>query len=178
MRWSFNAYTSFLAPPITYQIDGIQYVAILAGTGGGDLFGGESNNLASTTYGNFVKLLVFKLDGSAELPQPTALDRSIPEQPASDASAEDIARGDNVYHSNCAVCHGVLARSSGVVPDLRMTNATRHGLYNEIVLGGILAGTGMASFADLLDENDVEKVRAYVIQRANEDRAAAAAAAD
>ena len=178
VRWSFNAYTSFLAPPITYQIDGIQYVAILAGTGGGDLFGGESNNLASTTYGNFGKLLVFKLDGSAELPQPTALDRSIPEQPASDASAEDIARGDNVYHSNCAVCHGVLARSSGVVPDLRMTNATRHGLYNEIVLGGILAGTGMASFADLLDENDVEKVRAYVIQRANEDRAAAAAAAD
>ena len=35
----------------------------------------------------------------------------------------------------------------------------------------------MASFADLLDESDVEKVRAYVIHRANEDRAAAAAAA-
>ena len=28
----------FSRPPITYQIDGIQYVAILAGTGGGDLF--------------------------------------------------------------------------------------------------------------------------------------------
>ncbi|MFT6435124.1 MAG: mono/diheme cytochrome c family protein [Candidatus Azotimanducaceae bacterium] len=129
------------------------------------------------TYGNFGKLLVFKLDGKAELPQPVALDRSIPEPPASDASAEDIARGENVYHSTCAVCHGFMARSSGVVPDLRMTNATRHGLYKEIVLGGILAGTGMASFADLMDESDVEKVQAYVINRAKEDRAAAAAAA-
>ena len=71
-----------------------------------------------------------------------------------------------------------MARSSGVVPDLRMTNELRNGLYNEIVLDGILAGTGMASFADLLDESDVEKVRAYVIHRANEDRAAAAAAED
>ena len=176
--WSYNAFTSFLAPPITYQIDDVQYVAILAGTGGGDLFGGESNHLASTTYGNFGKLLVFKLDGTAELPQPTALNRSIPVQPASDASAEDIARGENVYHSNCAVCHGLMTRSSGVVPDLRMTNELRNGLYKEIVLDGILAGTGMASFADLLDENDVEKVQAYVIHRANEDRAAAAAAAE
>ena len=68
-----------------------------------------------------------------------------------------------------------MARSSGVVPDLRMTNETRHGLYQEIVIGGILSGTGMASFADLIDANDVEMVQAYVINRANEDRAAAAA---
>jgi quinohemoprotein ethanol dehydrogenase len=129
------------------------------------------------TYGNFGKLLVFKLDGKAELPVPTALDRSIPEQPASDASAEDIARGDHVYHANCAVCHGFMARSSGVVPDLRMTNATRHGLYKEIVLGGMLSGTGMASFADLVDAADVEKLQAYVIKRANDDRATAAASA-
>ena len=175
--WSFNAFTSFLAPPITYQIEGVQYVAIQAGTGGGDLFGGESNNLASTTYGNFGKLLVFKLDGKADLPQPIALDRSIPEPPASNASAQEIARGESVYHSNCAVCHGFMAKSSGVVPDLRMTGETRHGLYKEIVLGGILAGTGMASYADLIDENDVEAVQAYVISRAKEDRAAAAAAA-
>lgn len=174
--WSFNAFTSFLAPPITYQIDGIQYVAILAGTGGAELFGGASNNLASMTYGNFGKLLVFKLNGTADLPVPTALDLTIPEQPASDASAEDIAIGDNVYHSNCVVCHGLMARSSGVVPDLRMTSSVRNGLYKEIVLDGILAGTGMASFADLLDENDIQKVKAYVISRANEDRAAAEAA--
>ena len=29
-----------LAPPITFEIDGEQYVSILTGTGGGDLFGG------------------------------------------------------------------------------------------------------------------------------------------
>ena len=39
--WSFNTYTSMLAPPITFELDGEQYVSILTGTGGGDLFGGE-----------------------------------------------------------------------------------------------------------------------------------------
>jgi quinohemoprotein ethanol dehydrogenase len=40
--WQFNTYTSMLAPPITYQIDGTQYVSILTGNGGGDLFSGEA----------------------------------------------------------------------------------------------------------------------------------------
>ena len=39
--WEFNTYTSMLAPPITFEIDGEQYVSILTGSGGGDMFGGE-----------------------------------------------------------------------------------------------------------------------------------------
>jgi quinohemoprotein ethanol dehydrogenase len=37
------------------------------------------------------------------------------------------------------------------------------------VLGGTLAENGMASFAGLLDKDDVEAVHAYLIARANED---------
>ena len=55
--WEFNTYTSMLAPPITYEIDGTQYVSILTGSGGGDLFGGEPlppvAEHASLTYNNY-----------------------------------------------------------------------------------------------------------------------------
>ena len=80
----FNTYTSMLAPPITYEIDGTQYVSILTGSGGGDLFGGEPlppvAEHASLTYNNYGKLLVFKLGGDTELPIPEVRDRSIPVQ--------------------------------------------------------------------------------------------------
>ncbi len=173
--WRFDASTAFLAPPVTYQIDGVQYVAILAGTGGGDLFGGENPNLASVKYGNLGKLLVFKLDGDASLPPATVIDRSIPEQPDLQASAEDVQRGERLYHETCAVCHGVTARAGGVIPDLRLMLPGKHELFNQIVLDGILAANGMASFADLIDEGDAKRIHAYVVSRANEDREAAQA---
>ena len=170
LLWTFEAHTAFLAPPISYQIDGVQYVALLAGTGGGELFSGEVENLASVKYRNFGKLLVFKLGGNASLPAPTAIDRSIPDQPELQASTEDIAYGERLYHENCAVCHGAFAKSSGVIPDLRLMVPQRHQMFNQIVLDGVLAATGMASFADLIDEGDADRIHAYVISRAIEDK--------
>ncbi|MCZ6675100.1 MAG: c-type cytochrome [Verrucomicrobia bacterium] len=138
------------------------------------MFTGEVPNLASVKYGNFGKLLVFKLGGDAELPPPTVLDRTIPRQPELMASAEEVQLGKEGYHLNCAVCHGALVKSSGVIKDLRMMQPETHKIYKEIVLGGVYAEIGMASFADLLDETDIEHIRAYIVSRANEDREAAA----
>jgi quinohemoprotein ethanol dehydrogenase len=177
LLWTFAAYTAFLAPPISYEIDGVQYVAVQAGTGGGDLFSGEVPNLASVQYGNFGKLLVFKLGGDTVLPVPTVIDRSIAMKPESQASTEDVERGERLYHEHCAVCHGVAARAGGVIPDLRLMPKEKHQLFKQIVLEGTLAANGMASFADLIDEGDVNRIEAYVIKRANEDREAAEAIA-
>ncbi len=52
------------APPITYEIDGVQYVSLLTGSGGGGLFSGETAPTpVSLTYGNLGQMLVFKLGG-------------------------------------------------------------------------------------------------------------------
>ena len=78
--WSFNTYTSMLAPPITFELDGEQYVSILTGTGGGDYLAESlfpSRGTCFVTYNNYGRLLVFKLGGDAELPFPTfAIERS------------------------------------------------------------------------------------------------------
>lgn len=171
LLWAFNAFTSFLAPPISYELAGKQYIAILAGTGGGDLFGGESDKLASVEYGNAGKLLVFALDGSARLAEPNKRARDIPELEMVEATPADIKQGEHLYFKTCAMCHGAEAKSAGSIPDLRMMSAQTREQFNEILLGGLRASKGMASFADVLGPPDAAKIKAYITQRAIEDRA-------
>jgi hypothetical protein len=132
--WQFNTYTSMLAPPITYQIDGTQYVSILTGNGGGDLFSGEAMDPvampASSTYGNYGRLLVFRLGGSETLAEPQIRDTSIPAQQLAQVSDEELARGERLYHDFCAPCHGLIARSA------RPSEGQRHGSLRRC------AGTG------------------------------------
>ena len=172
--WEFNTYTSMLAPPISFEIDGEQYVSILTGSGGGDLFGGEPlppiEIQASLTYNNFGRLLVFKLGGQKELPIPDVRDNTIPEQVLADASNDQIRNGESNYNQYCAVCHGFVVKSAGGLPDLRKMTTGTHDLFNKIVLEGILGSNGMAGFADVLSEDDVDNIHHYVRARAHEDR--------
>jgi quinohemoprotein ethanol dehydrogenase len=175
--WEFNTYTSMLAPPVTFEIDGVQYVSILTGSGGGDLFGGEPlppvAEHASLTYNNYGRLLVFSLGGKETIPVPTVRDRSIPPQVVN-ASVEDIAAGEIVYNEVCAVCHGLAVRSGGSIPDLRRMSEGSHQIFNQIVLEGLLSANGMAAFDDVISEKDSNQIHAYVRARSEQDRLYAA----
>ena len=103
-------------------------------------------------------------------------DLSIPEQPPMTASADDLDRGDVLYHDICVFCHGGAVRSGGGIPDLRRMSQESHDTFLAIVLGGSKQANGMASFADLLTAEDAERIRQYIIHRANLDREAAMAA--
>lgn len=175
--WEFNTYTSMLAPPVTFEIDGVQYLSILTGSGGGDLFGGEPlppvAEHASLTYNNYGRLLVFSLGGKETIPVPTVRDRSIPPQVVN-ASVEDIAAGEIVYNEVCAVCHGLAVRSGGSIPDLRRMSEGSHQIFNQIVLEGLLSANGMAAFDDVISEKDSNQIHAYVRARSEQDRLYAA----
>ena len=172
--WQFNTYTSMLAPPVTYQIDDVQYVSILTGSGGGDLFSGEAapnvSMPASQTYGNFGRLLTFTLNGDTELPPPAAIDKTIPEQTLADVSVADLAQGEQLFNNYCALCHGLLARSGGSIPDLRRMGDRTHDAFVQIVLDGPLSANGMAAFDDVLALEEVEWIHHYIRARAHEDR--------
>ena len=172
--WDFNTYVSMLAPPITYEIDGTQYVSIMTGTGGGDLFSGEPLDPvakpASLIHSNTGRLLVFALGGQDSLPAPTVRDVTIPEQQIAEVSEEELAEGEILYHDFCAPCHGLVVRSGGVIADLRRMGQGSHDNFDAIVLDGLLAGTGMASFSDSLTSSDTSRIHNYVKARAHEDR--------
>jgi quinohemoprotein ethanol dehydrogenase len=161
--WQRPMYTSIIAPPMTYELDGQQHVAILTGFGG-------STGSAGERYGAIARLVVFKLGADTELPVPPERDLTIPEQPPMTASADDLDRGDVLYHDICTFCHGQAVRSGGGIPDLRRMSQESHDTFLAIVLGGSKQANGMAGFADLLTAEDAERIRQYIIHRANLDR--------
>jgi quinohemoprotein ethanol dehydrogenase len=165
--WQHDMYTSMVAPPITYEVDDEQYIAILSGAGGS--FGGGADEI----YGSAGRLVAFKLGASGTLPTPTEIDPIIPEPPPLTGSAADIERGEVLFHDVCGVCHfpGVFGRLGGGFPDLRRMSAQTHAEWQGIVIGGSRMNQGMASFADTLSVEDAERIRQYLISRAMEDRA-------
>ncbi len=166
--WSIDLKTGILAPPVTFEVDGEQYLAVLAGFGGAwGLANLKDPNSAVAKHGtNQGRMFVFKLGGRQEV---AALgDPRAPAEPppANDASPETIAAGFDEYHRTCVVCHGFFAESAGVIPDLRLSRPEIWEQYDAIVLEGALAAGGMASFADNLTKEDVRAIRAYVLSEA------------
>ena len=164
--WEYENETGIAAAPVTYQVDGTQYVAVLAGWGGPEVLINGGLGEGRTGPG---RLLVFALDGTAELPPPLPPLPPI-ETPAFDlqASDEDVARGYALYDDNCVGCHGIAAVSGGITPDLRRATAAVHGQFADIVLGGVRASLGMPPFDDTLTPEEVRMIQAYVLDRARE----------
>ena len=160
-----------VAPPISYLINGEQYVAVLAGWGGvPPIVGADAGVAATKTHTNPGHVLAFKLGGKAAMPEvETKRFTMVPPPPADNASPEMIARGERLYHQNCAVCHGLSAVSSGVVTDLRFASKAVHESFDKIVLEGIIGERGMAKFSDLLSADDVKAIHSYLISRTKED---------
>jgi mono/diheme cytochrome c family protein len=167
--WEFFAQTGILAAPVTYEIDGEQYVTVLAGWGGAlPLFAGEV--VTEAPRGGVNRVLTFKLGARASLP-PLPTVRKALDPPALSASAEIVARGRGLYEIYCTQCHGHSVVAGGVVPDLRYGPILASSeSYASIVLGGALIRNGMLSFAQYLRPDDVEAIRAYVIREAQREK--------
>jgi PQQ-dependent dehydrogenase (methanol/ethanol family) len=169
LLWQSPAGTGVVAAPITYLVDGEQYVTVMAGWGGAfPLAYGEAAERAGVT--SVGRVLTWKLGGVATLPPSEPFDAS-PPPPAPievKATAKERKRGGLLYHEWCAVCHGLKAVSGGVVPDLRRASAETHASFAEIVIGGVRQEKGMPSFADVLSTDDVRLIQAYVVQRVRE----------
>ncbi|HEY2033675.1 MAG TPA: PQQ-dependent dehydrogenase, methanol/ethanol family, partial [Rhizomicrobium sp.] len=161
--WSIDLKTGILAPAMTYEIGGEQYIALLAGWGGaGGLSAFKDPNTALSKYKTDQgRLFVFKLGGTQQVAAlaPEGIPPEEPPQQTADAAA--IAKGFTLYHRTCLVCHGFYAQSEGEVPDLRLMPKEMWGSFDDVVLGGALADGGMASFKDVLTKDDAAAIKAY-----------------
>ena len=164
--WSTPAQTGIVASPVTYSIDGEQYVTVLAGWGGSlALFGGEM--AAAAGVRNISRILTFKLGSTGRLPDIEAPMLQADPPPR----VEDevlIALGKQRYADRCMVCHGDGVVGGGVVPDLRYMDVEKHQMWQGIVLGGLHRERGMVSFAGALTPEESTAIQAFVIERAHQ----------
>jgi alcohol dehydrogenase (cytochrome c)/quinohemoprotein ethanol dehydrogenase len=166
--WSFAAQTGVMAGPVTYAINGEQYVAVLAGWGGVFPLATGEVSFKSGRVRNISRMLVFKLEGTASLPPLAPAEEPHLAPLPNHASPATIHQGEQLFQRYCAACHGDVAVSGGVVPDLRYSGALESDEWFSDVLGGMLQSDGMVSFAKELSQKDAADIRAYVIFRRNQ----------
>ena len=164
LLWETPVHMGIIAAPVTYTVDGEQYVAVVAGWGGSfTVFSGVPRHKGNVlTEG---RILAFKLGGASELPEPAVTHVNIPEPPDIDATPEAIASGELLYHTWCSGCHGSGVTSGSNLPDLKYVSAAIHENWEAIVRGGAYATAGMPGFDHVLSEADSEAVHAYVVNQ-------------
>jgi alcohol dehydrogenase (cytochrome c)/quinohemoprotein ethanol dehydrogenase len=171
--WSFPAQTGIIAAPMTYSVNGRQYVTIVAGWGG--VFPLVAGELAfkSGRIPNRSRVLTFALDGQAALPEPIAVAEAPLNPPQAEQPKERVASGAKLYPRYCGSCHGDAAYSGGLLPDLRHTRALADdALWSAIVERGALQANGMIAFGKALGKDRLGDIRAYLIFRAQQSAAA------
>jgi quinohemoprotein ethanol dehydrogenase len=166
--WSFAAQTGVMAGPITYTIHGEQYIAVLAGWGGVFPLATGEVSFKSGRVRNISRMLVFKLGGTASLPAIELAEEPLLSALPNTASNTTIHKGEQLFQRYCAACHGDVAVSGGVLPDLRYSGTLDNNEWFSDVLGGMLQSEGMVSFAKELSHEDADSIRAYVVFRRNQ----------
>ena len=106
--WSYPLETGIIASPITYQLEGVQYVSILVGWGG--VLGLWYNFTEQINPGT---LYTFALDKNE--PTPTFAKKPKKEliELTFNATPEQLLNGQKLFERYCGKCHG-----GGIIPEL------------------------------------------------------------
>ncbi len=166
--WAHDVKSGAASGPGTFEIDGEQYVTITTGWGSAYLLSAGAVAAPQPVPPSVGKVVTFKLGGEqviADIDVPFIERTPKAEEFGTD---EQLQLGLVQYARNCTVCHGPFAVSAGVLPDLRWSAyASSSEAWTGVLIDGNLQSIGMVSFADVLSEDEVEAIRAYVIQQAH-----------
>ncbi|MDC9603049.1 PQQ-dependent dehydrogenase, methanol/ethanol family [Pseudoalteromonas sp. GABNS16G] len=155
--WESPMGTGVIAAPITYEVDGTQYVSIAAGWGG--VFGKSQRASDLKTAGT---VYTFVLNGDAEMPEFTqyqlnSLVSGVEYNP------DFIGEGTALYVSNCVFCHGVPGvDKGGNIPNLGYSKKSVIENLDAFLFHGPFVSSGMPDFTETLSKTDVEKIKAFI----------------
>ncbi len=167
LLWASPTNTGVVAAPMTYRIDGEQYVTVMAGWGGTFALVTGFLDATSPKILPEARVLTYKLGGDKTLPPPKNEPVAVPTPPELSAGKEQLASGRDLYNGYCSSCHGANAISSGLVPDLRYLSETEHAQFADIVKGARVA-RGMPVFGHVLNDQYIGLIHQYVIKRSHD----------
>jgi quinohemoprotein ethanol dehydrogenase len=167
LLWSFAAQAPVLAPPISYSVNGRQYVSVLTGMGSSiEILGKVLKGKVPDYRSQPKRLLTFVLDGKAKLPALASAGSAPVEDPDFKPDAALEEKGELGFATHCATCHGGFAIAAGGAPDLRRSAIPLSAdAFASVVRDGALLANGMPRFSELKD-TDLAVIRQYVRARA------------
>ena len=181
--WSVRTKSAIESIPVTFSVNGEQYVVTPVGWGSGSRLFAPARTMATPeSKRGPIRIYGFKLGGSAPFPYPIIQIPAVPRPPEQKASLETIREGEKLYVTfYCEGCHSPGIDGSGAwildgaVPDLRYAPADVHKDWYQIVLGGSHWEKGMPGLSDppkfafpkaRMTVAQADAVHAYVIDQA------------
>ena len=166
--WQYQSDSAILAGPISYELDGEQYIAVAQGSGGTVML--TVGDELKRNKVNQNKLLVFKRgefnqtrsNALTQTAQDSTLATILALGHKAETNPEIIKKGQTLYGQNCASCHGISAKSNHIIPDLRYMSEQTHIDFSGIVLGGAYAHKGMIGYFETLSLEDSEAIHAFL----------------
>lgn len=167
--WRAELGSGISAPPITFEVEGKQYVSILMGWGGtgASMVGSIAAQHGWAYNAQTRRLFTFALDGQQTLPKanPPTFPKPVL---AEDFEVDDalVETGSWLFKESCMMCHGGGAVSGGYAPDLRASQIPLVAdAFKSVVVGGGLRARGMPDFPDLSDDQ-LDALRHFIRHKA------------
>lgn len=161
--WNFDAQAPVIAAPITYSVNGKQYITIIAGMGTS-----ASSVMATNGFHDLPdyrdqqrRVLTFAIGGAAKLPA-RAAKSAAPEDPDYRQDAALESKGQGLFSANCLGCHGIGGISGGGAPNLsRSAVIFDADTFKSVVEDGMLRDNGMPGFHKFSDA-ELAAMRQYL----------------
>jgi quinohemoprotein ethanol dehydrogenase len=181
--WSIQSGSAIESVPVTFALNGEQYILTPVGWGSGSrLFAPAWTMATPQSKRGPTRLLAFKLGATTAFPVPPDVVPPVPKPPRQTGSQETIHQGKLLYRKFvCDGCHSPDVDGSGAwvlngaVPDLRYAPPEAHRAWYAIVLAGTHWSKGMPGFADppkfafphlKMTARDADAIHDYVIDQA------------
>ncbi|MBZ5859619.1 PQQ-dependent dehydrogenase, methanol/ethanol family [Flavihumibacter profundi] len=164
LLWQVNVGTGVIAPPISYLVDGVQYISFQVGWGGSYVALTES--ITPNIYP--AHIYTFKIDGKEKMPDLKSIPQPVPLKIDYPGSQVEITKGGYLFLQYCMPCHGEIDKKFGVLPELGHITKAKFDLINDIVRKGALENLGMPNLGNKLTDEDVENIKKYISAMAKE----------
>jgi quinohemoprotein ethanol dehydrogenase len=157
--WETDLKSGIIAPPVTYLVDGVQYVTVAVGWGG--VMGMWTKYTETIQPG---RVFTFKIGGKAKMPVLIKEEKKVKVNQPVTATAAELANGAALFKVNCGSCHDL--GQGGTIPNLTYSKPEILAMIDDIVRKGIFLPKGMPNFGNRFTTQEVKNIQQYIYAEA------------